>query len=139
MRIGKERKVPEKQMCQNYMPTMNVNTLCWHAYGMDSFQTKFFMICVNDKILIFSKRRVVYCACFTLCQNSIVTNMNSFTWLSKGITIISKNHENETTLQNENWNKKVFQETCFDFFKSKRSNFENIWLYPDYKFINMKS
>ena len=28
MRIGKERKSPLKQMCQNYMPTMNVNTLC---------------------------------------------------------------------------------------------------------------
>ena len=27
MRIGKEGKVPEKQMCQNCMPTMNVNTL----------------------------------------------------------------------------------------------------------------
>ena len=27
MRIGKERKSPEKQMCQNCMPTMNVN-LC---------------------------------------------------------------------------------------------------------------
>ena len=27
MRIGKERKVPEKQMCQNCMLTMNVNTL----------------------------------------------------------------------------------------------------------------
>ena len=28
MRIGKEGKVPENQMCQNCMPTMNVNTLC---------------------------------------------------------------------------------------------------------------
>ena len=27
MRIGKERRSPEKQMCQNCMPTMNVNTL----------------------------------------------------------------------------------------------------------------
>ena len=28
MRIGEEGKVPEKQMCQNCMPTMNVNTPC---------------------------------------------------------------------------------------------------------------
>ena len=27
MRIGKEKNFPEKQMCQNCMPTMNVNTL----------------------------------------------------------------------------------------------------------------
>ena len=27
MRIGKERKSPEKQMCQNCMPETNVNSL----------------------------------------------------------------------------------------------------------------
>ena len=36
MRIGKERKVPEKQTCQNCMPTMNVNTL-WSVCGEGNF------------------------------------------------------------------------------------------------------
>ena len=36
MRIGKERKIPEKQMCQNCMPTMNVNTLCCIYSGHES-------------------------------------------------------------------------------------------------------
>ena len=28
MRMGKERKVPEKQMCQNCITTTNVNSVC---------------------------------------------------------------------------------------------------------------
>ena len=29
---SRKGKVPEKQMCQNCMPTINVNTLCMHHF-----------------------------------------------------------------------------------------------------------